>query len=61
MNVVIAVVLLACGLFVDRISVKSTARAGRSFLVPLGMARLLILAGLILLGMVLAQAIFSHW
>ncbi len=53
---VFGVFLMGCGAYVNRMAVRCQSQAGRSFLVPLGLARLLILAGLATTGMALTQA-----
>ena len=59
---VFGVFLLACGACVNRMAIRSHCSPGRSFLVPLALARLLILLGLVATGMALAQArIFTNW
>jgi hypothetical protein len=54
--------LLGCGAHVNRLAVSCRGRAGRSFLVPLGLARVLILSGLAAMALALVQARnFTNW
>ena len=61
-NVIITFCLLIGGAVVNRAVMKWAPRAGRSFLVPAGVAGVLVLCGLVMTGLVLAEArSLSHW
>ncbi|HVR64990.1 MAG TPA: hypothetical protein VMU50_24000 [Polyangia bacterium] len=61
-NVIITLCLLVGGAVINRAVMKWTPRAGRSFLVPAGMAGLLVLCGLVMTVLVLVEArAFSRW
>jgi hypothetical protein len=61
-NVIIALCLLSGGAVLNRTAMKHAPRAGRSFLVPVGIAGLLVLCGLVMTGLVLVEArAIHHW
>jgi hypothetical protein len=61
-NIILALGLLIVGAMVNRAAMKSAPQAGRSFLVPLSIAKLLVLCGLVMTAVDLVQArAFIHW
>ena len=61
-NVIMAFCLLSGAAGVSRAALRSAPRAGRSFLVPFGVAGLMVLGGLVMTSLVLVQArALNHW